>query len=386
VIESRYDLIIVGGGLAGGLCALALRQRRPRLRVALIEAGPRPGGNHTWSFHDSDVDEEGAALLRPLVVARWPRVEVAFPDHRRTLATGYATITGGSFARAVEAAFAESGSWQLLTGRKVIEIGRHTVVLDGGARLHGDLVLDARGPQPATVWAENQGWQKFLGLEVEVPVAAPVDPDTALIMDATVEQQSGFRFVYLLPLAPGRLLVEDTCYSDDPTLERPRLRQRALAYLQARGIEVRRVLREEEGQLPISWSDDSVPALGWPLRLGARGGWVHPTTGYTLPLAARVATCLASNGPAAGPPALLGLQRQLRTQARFCRRLNRLLFRAVAPSDRWQVLSRFYRLGQGTIERFYALRTSAADRARILLGRPPAGLSLPAAWSALHTV
>jgi len=49
------DLLIAGGGLAGGLIALALREKRPDLDVTIIEAAPRLGGNHIWSFFDSDI-------------------------------------------------------------------------------------------------------------------------------------------------------------------------------------------------------------------------------------------------------------------------------------------------------------------------------------------
>ena len=68
-------------------------------------------------------------------------------------------------------------------------------------------------------------------------------------------------------------------------------------------------------------------------------------------------------------------------QSRFCRLLNWLLFRAYPPEQRFHVLERFYRLPEATIRRFYALELTMADRARLLLGRPPAGLSLRAAFS-----
>src|SRR6478609_9531929 len=44
---SRHDcdVAIVGGGLAGGLIALALAEARPEVSVRLIEAGAAPGGN-----------------------------------------------------------------------------------------------------------------------------------------------------------------------------------------------------------------------------------------------------------------------------------------------------------------------------------------------------
>ena len=37
--DSQLDCVIVGGGLAGGLIALALYRARPEFRIAVIEAG-----------------------------------------------------------------------------------------------------------------------------------------------------------------------------------------------------------------------------------------------------------------------------------------------------------------------------------------------------------
>jgi lycopene beta-cyclase len=380
----QYDVVFAGGGLAAGLTALALRARWPRLRLAMCEAGNALGGNHTWSFFASDVDEAGAALLDPMVERRWAGVDVAFPDHQRRLDSRYAAITSASFDRVVRPVFAPGGS-ALHLGRRAQQVTAHEVVLDDGQRLQAPLVLDARGPGPAPRWVENQGFQKFVGLEVEV-AAHPFDLDHASLMDATVTQHEGFRFVYVLPMARDRLLVEDTYYADRPQVDVDLLRARALAHLEKRGVRVLRTLREEVGSLGLPWTDDSLPPLGSPLRLGARGGWFHPTTGYSLPVALRVAQTLAEHGPRDAGPALAKLYREVQRQARFARRLNRLLFRAAAPEQRWQILSRFYRLPQPTIERFYNLSTTPADRLRILLGRPPRGISLRAAFSALQTV
>jgi len=45
------------------------------------------------------------------------------------------------------------------------------------------------------------------------------------------------------------------------------------------------------------------------------------------------------------------------------------------------VLERFYRLPESSIARFYALSTTAFDRARILCGRPPRGMSFGRAFT-----
>jgi len=55
----------------------------------------------------------------------------------------------------------------------------------------------------------------------------------------------------------------------------------------------------------------------------------------------------------------------------FYRLLDRMLFRAARPEQRYKILERFYRLPQPLIERFYAAGSSTADKARILAGRPP---------------
>jgi lycopene beta-cyclase len=118
------------------------------------------------------------------------------------------------------------------------------------------------------------------------------------------------------------------------------------------------------------------------LQAGYQGGWFHPTTGYSFPLAMRLAMHIAQRDAASvDGPELRALIRERDRQQRFCILLNRLLFEAFEPQDRWRVLERFYRLPVETIRRFYALDMSLTDRVRILCGRPPGGFSLRLAVS-----
>jgi lycopene beta-cyclase len=55
----------------------------------------------------------------------------------------------------------------------------------------------------------------------------------------------------------------------------------------------------------------------------------------------------------------------------FYRMLNRMLFGAASPPERYRVLEHFYRLPPATIGRFYAGRSTLLDKARILSGRAP---------------
>ncbi|MBX9727465.1 MAG: NAD(P)-binding protein, partial [Sphingopyxis sp.] len=92
-LPNQPDLLIVGGGLAGALTALAFARLRPEVRVELVDGGDGFGGNHVWSVFASDLSDEGHALVEPLVEARWPAYDIAFPRRRRTIETPYASLT-----------------------------------------------------------------------------------------------------------------------------------------------------------------------------------------------------------------------------------------------------------------------------------------------------
>ena len=85
--SGRFDLALVGGGLQNALIALAVLHRRPQSRILLVERDSALGGNHTWSFHTATVAEDEWPFIEPLVVARWARHRVTFPEHQRDLGT-----------------------------------------------------------------------------------------------------------------------------------------------------------------------------------------------------------------------------------------------------------------------------------------------------------
>ncbi|MBE7448295.1 MAG: lycopene beta-cyclase CrtY [Kofleriaceae bacterium] len=381
-LATPLDLALVGGGLQNGLVALATLAARPDARIAIFERGPALGGNHTWCFHDGDLPDDARPWLEPLVARRWAGYEVRFAPYRRALASGYACITSARFDEVVRATLAAAPHARVHTGVDVVAIapGKVTVRAGGdGAPLHtvaATTVVDARGPGKAAV---TGGWQKFVGQELELE--APHGLTDPVLMDATVPQVDGFRFVYVLPLGPDRLLVEDTCFSEDPALDAPRLRQQLAAYVAAQGWRVRTQLREEDGVLPLPWQTEVVPPRPGLVTAGYQGGWFHPVTGYSFPVALRVATTIAhavarGDDPAAAVAATVPAHQ---AQLRFALRLVWMMFRWFPPASRAGVLEHFYRLPEDTVRRFYALALTGRDQARMFLGRPPRGLS----WRAM---
>ncbi|RFC63097.1 lycopene cyclase [Fulvimarina endophytica] len=366
------DLVLVGGGLANGLIAWRLAQLRPDLRVLVLEAGEAIGGNHTWSYHEHDLTPAEHAWTQPFVAHRWPTNEVHFPDRYRHLSTGYLSISSDLFRDHVTRTLAD----RIRTGVRVEEVGARHVVLSGGERIEAGAVIDGRGHRPSPHL--TLGFQKFLGQEIEFE--APHGVERPVIMDATVPQADGYRFVYLLPMTPTRLLVEDTYYADGEALDRDEIRRNIDLYRKAKGWPAGRVVREEDGVLPIAlagdieafWSEKNGIAAS-----GLNAALFHPTTGYSLPDAVHLADLVAGL-PEHSAEALFAATRRHSCEAwkqrRFFRMLNRFLYLAGDPLKRYVILQHFYRLPEPVVSRFYAAKLAASDKVRILTGKPPVGV------------
>jgi lycopene beta-cyclase len=367
------EVAIVGGGLAGGLTAYALSVKRPELDVRLIEPGAAFGGNHIWSFFSADIAPEHGWLVAPFVAQSWPGYDVRFPRFARSLDGQYNSIRSDLYDQRLRAALPAAAPVRAAA----VEVGPTQVKLDDGRIVRASGVIDARGG--GTLSHLDMGWQKFVGLELRT--RAPHGLERPIVMDATVPQIDGYRFVYVLPFGPDRLFVEDTYYSDGPAFDREALDARILAYAEANGWAVAEILHREEGALPVTMGGDFEgywrSGGAGVAKIGVRAALFHPTTGYSLPDAVRTAARIAAMPDLSGEAlhdALHEHARQAWARGAFYRLLDRMLFRAAEPGQRYKILQRFYTLSPALIGRFYAGRTSILDKVRILAGKPPVRL------------
>jgi lycopene beta-cyclase len=308
--------------------------------------------------------------MNPLVVGQWGEHEVRFPVVRRRLPSGYSSVTSERLREVIGGALGP----RVRPNAEATRITPHEVTLADGTRLAAGGVIDGRGDPGDRHLV--LGFQKFVGLTLELEADHALEGP--ILMDATVPQVDGFRFVYTLPFTRRSLLVEDTRYADGPALDVDAMRRDIETYARGQGWRVAGVESEERGALPIVLSGDleGLWADGSPgvARSGLRAALFHPTTGYSLPEAVRLAEAVAESGDL-GSPALYALTRRHSREAwgrgRFYRLLNRMLYRAAEPGERYRVLEHFYRLPAPLIARFYAGRVTWADRARVLSGRPP---------------
>lgn len=392
--ESQLDCVIVGGGLAGGLIALALHRARPQYRIALIEAGRTIGGNHRWSWFDSDLSDEGRALLEEFRQIGWDDgYEVRFPRYSRSLKTAYRSMASSDFHKGLVRALPESA---LYLGRRAVSLDARGVELSApefgeSERLDARCVIDCRSFKPSPHL--RGGWQVFLGRHMRLD--DPHGVDHPVIMDATVDQLAphgnggAYRFVYVLPLGAHDVFVEDTYYADDPDLDRGALSGRIDQYVHDAGWRHAEIIGHEAGALPVLTGgdfaayQDSIRIPGVAVA-GARGGFTHPLTSYTMCVAVENALAVAREADLTGPQLAAMFESRARShwsRTAYYRLLARFLFFAAKPEKRVNIFQRFYGLRQGLIERFYAARSRPLDKVRVLWGNPP--VPIPAAMAAM---
>lgn len=367
-----FDIAIAGGGLAGGLIALAVHRAQPALSVALVEAGKSYGGNHRWSWFEGDLEREAQALLACFAHKAWTGGHgVRFPGFARHLAADYRSLASRDFDRALRRLLPQQA---IHAGRRVTALDATGVIVEDGERIAARAVIDCRDFAPSAHL--SGGWQVFVGQALRTP--APHGLAAPVIMDADLAQHGAYRFVYALPLSATEIFLEDTYYADSPVLDRAALSGRIAAYAEARGWGGE-VIDEEAGVLPVITGGDAAAhralfATPGVALAGARGLFTHPLTSYTLPFAAETALAIARAATQSGTELAAMLDHRAAAhwrQTRFYRDLGRMLFQAAEPERRWRIFRRFYGLPEGLIGRFYAGRSSGLDKIRILAGKPP---------------
>lgn len=389
-----HDVVIVGGGLAGGLIALALHRHAPGCRFVVVEAGRTLGGHHRWSWFETDIPAHERALMAGFDLNGWDEgYDITFPALSRTLPTSYRSLASAEFHRAL---MAELPPERVMLETKAAALDAGGITLADGTRLAAKRVIDCRPFKTSKHLAG--GWQVFLGQHFKCE--KPHGLTRPVIMDASVDQIAphgngeAYRFVYVLPLSEDEVFIEDTYYADQPKMDAEVLKGRVAEYAIRHGWKGE-VIDQEAGILPVISGGDFGAALaevaipGVALA-GARGGFSHPLTSYTLPFAVdnalAIARLLARRPDLTGDALAAFCARRARRHWRataYYRMLSRMLFEAADPGKRVVVFEHFYALKGHLVERFYAGRSTWPDRLRILTGKPP--VAIPRAIRALFS-
>ena len=349
-MENR-PVVILGGGLWGGLLALRMKKCLPHVDFKLYEGGSQLGGNHTWSFHESDISPSAMEWIKPLVERSWDGHDLHFPSYSRHIVSPYHSITSKKFHEVIKR---ELGDSLVLNNSKAIsDIGDEAA-----------FIIDARNRSRF----EEGGYQNFLGLEVELETSHGLK--YPVLMDASVEQKDGYRFIYYLPWDSHKILIEDTRYSLRPINDFSEFKKDILSLVEARGWKIKSILREEEGALPIPFTKPIFREEGKVVNLT---GIFHDTTGYSFPDAVKLVELLSQSSFRFGEvKKLVRFYRDCREKDRiYFRTLNRLMFKAADDQHRYKIFEHFYRLPNSNIQNFYRGQMTNWEKMRVFIGKPP---------------
>jgi lycopene beta-cyclase len=371
--------VVVGAGLSGLILAWRCLSSNPNVSVIIIDSNHIIGGDHTWSFNINDIESSLHEWIEPFIAHTWEKYDVKFKGYSRRLNIPYCTGNSNSLRACVEP-FIKSGRLKLILDTEVIKLTSFDVTILSGEKLTGDYIFDARG----FTFDDNikLGIQKFYGKTIET--VKPHNLKYPIIMDATVAQNDGYRFIYCLPFSKNKILIEDTYYSDGLNFDQDKYNKRIDKYIEANDWTEHKVIRVEKGILPITLAVDSklIEKRGLkynePIKIGMRGNFYHPVTGYSFPDSVRLASKISKTINSNDKNKRLNLDLEIRKyklllyrRDRYFRLLNRLLFKASLPSKRHLVLQRFYTLSESLIKRFYEGNLHKKDKLRILIGKPP---------------
>jgi lycopene beta-cyclase len=359
----RDGILIAGGGLAGSLAALAMARYRPDVPLLIVEERDTFGGEAYRTFSEAEFGQDGAELVGPLAIDRWPGFYVAFPGFSRKLKGETAGFGAADIHRAMTQAL-KPESYRL--GTKVVAVREDALVLDGGETIKAEGAIDARG-------ATSMSTLDLIyeaRLQRDYRFGAPHRVDRPVLIDATLDSGGALRFFECVPLSEVRLLVSEVIVSERAQPD-DQAAGRLAAYVKARGWTRPRASGERTASRPLPMGGDF--AAFWRLggaraaKLGLRGGFVHPVTGRTIGDAATTALLLAGQRDFSGA-ALHDLfeaeAKQLWRKREFLRGVTASLAGAP-PHDREAMVERLYRLDPGTIQRLQADRLGLVDRWRV---------------------
>ena len=197
-------------------------------------------------------------------------------------------------------------------------------------------------------------------------------------MDATIAAGRWLSLhVYAAVPGPSRLLIEDTRYSDTPTLDRDAMRAAIPRVCRSTGLADSAGVREEEGALPVVLGGDLEAfwaALPGVPRSGIRAGLFHYTTGYSLPEAVRLADDIAGLPDSLTSAELAQWVRarsfRLWRRGRFFRLLNRMLFWPASREATLRHAGIFLSTAGGSRRPLLFGCVDAGDKLRIVSGIP----------------
>ncbi len=372
--RDSYEFTILGAGCSGLSLCYYLLEEGVDAPILILDRKRNFEDDRTWCFWDVE-----PTPFTHLALKEWRSWSFASKGGRVTQTTNrypYKFVAARDFYEHVLARLARSPNVTFRLGEDAMgyaECNGEVRVETSKGPIRSRYVFDGRGLPPGSPIFEEARqravWvpQKFLGLRVwtEKPV---FDPGRCTLMDFSVDQSRGLRFVYVLPMGEREALVENVYLSEADVAPREH-RTEIGAYLESiydLSPGEYEVLGEERGYIPMT-------DYAFPRRLGERihnigmlGGETRPSTGYTFLRIQRYCRALAA-------AVASGAELPERTYPRRLGLLDSLFLRFVRkrPGECPEVYRRMFAgVPPDSLVRFLTEKSTPLDEARLVRALP----------------
>lgn len=189
--------------------------------------------------------------------------------------------------------------------------------------------------------------QHFKGWFVEFE-AAVLDPDRFVMMDYSLPYESTTSFIYMLPQSDRKGLIEYTFFSEN-LVEEEVYDSQLNAFMIQNFPDINfNVLEEEKGVIPMTdYNFSKHNKKNW-LRIGAGGGWIKPSTGYSFRNTGRKIDIVLANLKEGNPldknlysPAYLWMDRIFLKVLKDYNSMGPLIFEQMYSRNKIQTIFKF---------------------------------------------
>lgn len=250
-------------------------------QILVVDKAPKQQNDRTWCFWEK---EKG--LFESIVHHQWQQLDFFSNDYSATLAIDpyrYKMIRGIDFYQYVLQKAADKKNIHFHYA-EVLGVGNENdkaVLTLASGKITADYIFNSILFQEPTIKAgQYMLLQHFKGWVIETPT--PVfDPSKASFMDFRVSQQEGTTFMYVLPVAPNKALVEYTLFTEK-LLPQEKYSEELVQYLSKYlGIDTFTIEHEEFGIIPMT--NHIFPSIeGKVVYIGIAGGQAKGSSGYAF--------------------------------------------------------------------------------------------------------
>lgn len=277
----NYDIIFTGGGAACRILLYFLSEKKEfnSLQILVIEAA-NTTNEKTWCYWNTATNP-----FQQLACKEWSHLQFEadkISNKQYIQPFTYSCINGSDFNTFFNEQFFSKHKNITISTELVIAVNKSAndyLVKTTSGTYKAPLIFNSI-PGLQNTGTKTNMWQHFEGwlIQTEHPC---FEDEVASLMNFNDYSGGPFSFLYILPFAKNKALIEYTFYSGDlypSAVYEERIKQ----YLAEKKITAYTIIKKEKGKIPLH-PDKKIKAdaVGM-IDIGSAGGLVKPSTGYAF--------------------------------------------------------------------------------------------------------